>query len=225
MRDYGIWLSFNNQEEGFQLPVNPASIEMREKSNGKTYDITTLGEINVIKSPSLTEYKFEGIFPAQQYPFVISNASGGLLEPVLFYVELIKKWMESKRPIRFVFVGSNFDINTPASIESFEWREVAGSPGDIEYSLTLKKYVFYAAKKVVPIAQAASKTSLVKQTATRPDDRQQPKTHTLKAGDSLWSVAQKHLGNGARYPEIQKLNNLSDADLKRLQIGKVLKLP
>jgi hypothetical protein len=23
------------------------------------------------------------------------------------------------------------EINTPASIESFEWKEVAGSPGDI----------------------------------------------------------------------------------------------
>ncbi|MBI2685256.1 MAG: LysM peptidoglycan-binding domain-containing protein [Acidobacteria bacterium] len=32
------------------------------------------------------------------------------------------------------------------------------------------------------------------------------KHYTVVAGDSLWKIAQSHLGNGARYPEIIKAN-------------------
>lgn len=221
-REYGIWLSFNNQEEGFRIPVNPPSIEMSDGVNSKVYDMGSK-EINVIKTRKLTEYSFESIFPAVEYPFVIGDR---LYEPVLFYVHLITKWMSSKRPIRFVFTGSTFDINEAVSIESFTWREVAGSPGDIEYKLTLKQYYFYAAKRVVLQSRQSGETAaLVAQSPTRPDERVQPKTYTLRPGDNLWSVAQRVLGNGSRYPEIQKLNGITDAQLKRLQIGMVLKLP
>lgn len=34
------------------------------------------------------------------------------------------------------------------------------------------------------------------------------RTYTVVAGDSLWGIAQRHLGNGWRYPEIVSLNGL-----------------
>jgi nucleoid-associated protein YgaU len=51
-------------------------------------------------------------------------------------------------------------------------------------------------------------------------------THTVKRGETLWSIAEHHLGSGSRYPEILKLNN----DLLRgtpqfLRPGWVLTLP
>ena len=36
-------------------------------------------------------------------------------------------------------------------------------------------------------------------------------THTVKKGDTLWSIAKKYLGDGNRYKEIQKANGLKDA--------------
>ncbi|MHA6513016.1 LysM peptidoglycan-binding domain-containing protein [Tessaracoccus sp. Z1128] len=53
-----------------------------------------------------------------------------------------------------------------------------------------------------------------------------PVTHTVKRGETLWSIAENHLGSGNRYPEILKLNN----DLLRgkpqfLRPGWVLTLP
>ena len=53
-----------------------------------------------------------------------------------------------------------------------------------------------------------------------------PLTHTVKRGETLWSIAEQHLGSGNRYPEIVKLNN----DLLRgkpqfLRPGWVLTLP
>ncbi|WP_442601741.1 LysM peptidoglycan-binding domain-containing protein [Paenibacillus sp. KN14-4R] len=230
--EYGIWLSFNNQEEGFQIPVNPESLEISESGSGDTHDIGALGEINVIKSPQLTEYKFEGIFPAMRYPFVTSKV---LLKPMQ-YVGFIKKWMGTRRPIRFVYVGTNADINgegkvisevnEAVSIEKFNWNEAAGSPGDIEYSLTLKKYVFYAAKKAVYAEnKSTGEFEVYKQSPERPDDKQTPKTYTLVAGDNLSKVAKRVLGDDSKWRDIQMLNGITDAQLKQLQIGMVLKMP
>ncbi|WP_456289736.1 LysM peptidoglycan-binding domain-containing protein [Paenibacillus sp. AK002] len=221
MRVYGVELSFNNKEEVLQLPINPSEMEVDETGRGNTYDVVGLGEINVIKDRQLTTYSFNGLFPAQWYPFVTTD---DLLHPVE-YIKMIEKWMTTKRPIRFIFTSDTYDINTPASIESFTWKEVAGGGGDIEYSLQLKKYVFYAARKIVKESTNGGGRVQKKKTAARPNDKQQPKTYTMVAGDSLWKVAQMKLGNGARWKEIQQLNGIKDAEIKRLPIGKVLKLP
>lgn len=47
-------------------------------------------------------------------------------------------------------------------------------------------------------------------------------TYTVQKGDSLWAIADKHLGNGTRYNEIKKLNGLT-SDV--IYAGQVLKLP
>jgi LysM repeat protein len=225
---YGVWLSWNNQTEGFQLPINPGSIDIGEGGKSSTYDIEKLGEVNVIKSPKLTTYAFDGLLPSREYPYLAAP----LFPPVTvngkkqnYYVHYITKWMASKRPIRFVLVGENYEINTAATIESFSWQDVAGSGGDITFSLTLKKYVFYAAQKVDVGQTAAGAVKVTKKTAARANDKQTPKTYKLAAGDTLWKVAQKQLGNGDRWKEIQALNAISSAELKSLQIGRVLKLP
>ncbi|RJX40056.1 LysM peptidoglycan-binding domain-containing protein [Paenibacillus pinisoli] len=251
MEIYGVELSFNNKAKGevFQLPVNPSSMEVSESGQSKGYNVASLGEINVIKDRKLTEYSMSGIFPAQHYPFIAESLTSPnnkakktpdekeqkeqkkpekviLLKPDV-YIKKIESWMVTKRPIRFIFSSSTYDINTPASIESFEWKEVAGGGGDIEYSIKLRKYIFYAARKIVQKTANGTTTASTQaaSSAPRPNEKQQAKTYTLVSGDTLWKVAQTQLGNGARWKEIQNLNGIKDADLKRLSIGKVLKLP
>ena len=219
---YEIYLSFNNETEVMQLPVNPPTIDVSESGNNKTFDISKLGEVNVLKNLKLTEINFESEFPASWYPYVVVSK---LLEPMQ-YIQMIKKWMETKKPIRFVFAGSTVDINMLVSIEKFSWKESSGAVGDIEYKLSLKKYVPYKAKKVVVSTILATQQVVVTvDPPPRPDTREQPKTYTLVAGDSLWKVAQVYLGNGARYPEIQKLNGIADSELRRLPIGLTIKIP
>jgi LysM repeat protein len=231
MANYGIWLSWNNQEEGFELPILPREIGPSIRGDGTEHDVSKLGKINVIKDRGLAGYTIESIFPAQWYPFITAEI---VLRP-MDYVNYIMKWWESKRPIRFVYVGGNAyidaegrtisEINIAASIENFEWKEVAGSPGDISYSLQLKEYRFYAAQRVPVTQQTGGTTTIQKTKPKRPDERVPPKTYTLVAGDNLWKVAQKVLGDGNRWREIQRLNGISDAQLKSLPVGMVLKLP
>lgn len=222
MSDYGFYLSFNNQEQGFRLPVNPGKIEVSESGSGKTYTVSKLGEINVIKDAHLTEISFESEFPGQAYPYVVGSE---LREPD-YYVELINGWRATKRPIRFVLTEAAIDINMAVSIEKFDWEERAGEEGDIQYRLSLKKYVFYAARRVtVEKDQQQNTTIIQKGPPPRSNEKQAPKTRKLAPGENLWTVAKLELGDGARFKEIQKLNGLTDAQLKSLQPGLVLKMP
>lgn len=238
MSDYGLFLSFNNQQEVFRFPVNPERIEVKDGSEGKSYTVAGLGEINAILYPKLTEISFESFFPGRTYPFV--NTGKDKLKLPIDYVNTIKGWMESRRPVRFVMTGlvpdplsgtdsgnvvramKSFGINMAASIESFSWNTMSGSPEDIEFSITLKRYVFYGARKVVPAKD--SKAAAVK-SKERPDDRKKPNSYTVAKGDTLWSIAQKLLGSGSRHTEIQKLNGIKDHEVRKLAVGRVLKIP
>lgn len=215
-------LSFNNQAKIIYFPVLPEKIEIGDGQNSKSYTTEALGEINVIKSPKLTVFKFESEFPAQVYPYVTQPQ---YLKPPYEYVADIKTWMATKRPVRFIYAGQSFDINEAVSIESFDWKEVAGTGGDIEFSIILKKYIFYAAQRVTTATDASGQTVLIKEPPKRLDERVRPETYTLKPGDNLWIVARRVLGDETRHKEIQKLNGISDADVKKLPIGLVLKIP
>lgn len=47
--------------------------------------------------------------------------------------------------------------------------------------------------------------------------------YTVVRGDTLWAIAQKFYGNGSRYPEIAKANNISNPDL--IHAGQKLLIP
>ncbi|HBG28817.1 MAG: hypothetical protein A2Y10_06855 [Planctomycetes bacterium GWF2_41_51] len=59
-------------------------------------------------------------------------------------------------------------------------------------------------------------TSTMQDTNTR--------SYTIQSGDSLWSIAQKQLGNGSRFNEILKLNPKITAK-SNLVVGSRLKIP
>lgn len=219
-KGYYAQMSYNNGEEKLEFPIVPSNVEVSEAGQGKTYNVPGIGEINVIGSKSLSEISFSGLFPAQYYPFV-SVSSRNMLQPVQ-YIKLINKWMRIKHPIRFIFCSDTYDINTAATIESFTWNEAVGTKGDVEYSIKLKQYIFYRARKLK--SEGALPTASTGGT-TRASDKQPSKTYKVVAGDSLWDIARKQLGDSGRHKEIQKLNGISDADVYRLQIGRVLKLP
>ena len=46
--------------------------------------------------------------------------------------------------------------------------------------------------------------------------------YTVKKGDTLWDIAEKHLGVGSKYTEIKKLNGLTSDSIRA---GQVLKIP
>lgn len=48
-------------------------------------------------------------------------------------------------------------------------------------------------------------------------------THTVRAGDTLWSIAQRELGDGRRHTDIAELNGIRDPN--RINVGQTLRIP
>ncbi len=57
------------------------------------------------------------------------------------------------------------------------------------------------------------------------DSPADPVFHEVKKGDNLWKIAEKHYGNGSKYPEIFEANKpmLKDPDL--IYPGQMLRIP
>lgn len=214
MEEVKIFLTFNNLQEGFQLPVNPESFEVEEKGDTKTYDVQGLGEINILKGFKLPEITIASIFPGQYYPFC-------KVEPRTpsYYITSLKKWIETKRPIRLTIEGIAFPLSWAVSVESFSYKEAAGAPGDVEYKLTLKQYKFYGPRKV--IIDPVNGTTI---TNGRPADRSIPAEYTVKRGeDTFWYLCKKILGNGDRDQEIAAFNGMRPDRV--LFPGEVIRFP
>lgn len=212
-----------NGEEGFIFPVLPEKMEINEDGDNKTYEVINLGEVSKVNSPKLTEISFQSYFPLNNGPYVSSEQ---LFEPS-FYIDKIKEWREKKQKLRLIFVGGQLEINDLFSIESFKYEEHGGEVGDIYYSINIKRYKNYGAKKVVFINNkrknsAKNKVKQVKK-STRSTNKKKVTTYTVVSGDTLWHIAKRFLGNGNRYGEIVKLNNISNPNV--IYVGQILKLP
>lgn len=59
--------------------------------------------------------------------------------------------------------------------------------------------------------------------AAPPPPAPKKRTHTVVSGDTLWAIAEKYLGDGNRYGEIAKLNNIPNPDL--INVGQVITIP
>lgn len=218
---HGIYLSADNDKEGFRLPINPENVNESGAGSGEEYTIAKLGNVNIPKDAKLEEYTLESYFPLHSSPYLMSPH----MEPQ-FYIDTLKRWKKEKMTVRYIYVEGSFTLNELVTIEKFDYYESDGS-GDVYFELALKKFVAFGPKKMVVVKKsAASKPAVVKKAAPpRQSKKTVPKTYSLVKGDSLWKLAQKQFGDGRRYKEIQKLNGIKDSQLRKLPIGLKVKLP
>lgn len=217
-----IYVSFNNQAEVIELPILPEELEINEKSDNKNHVLQNIGEITIINTCKEPTLKLEGVFPAEDSPHVTSE----ILKDPVDYIDALKRWRDSNKPMRLVVTGLAFDVNWPCTIESLSYREEGGAVGDIYYSIEFKEYRWYKVKKVEVVTQttqgSTQKVETAKVTPSRPVTKETPKTYTVKSGDTLSAICKKQLGNASKYPEIAKKNNIKNPNL--IYPGQVLKL-
>lgn len=209
-------LSFNNREEVLELPVPLQEWEEGEAQNTYTFSTMSTGEVLAIGSERLKTLTIESFFPASRdYSFLIHK---DFPEP-FDCVALIKKWRKTRRPIRVVITGT--DINLAMAIEDFKHGK-ADPTNDVYFSLDLVEYSFLNVERSKRTEEQKKDKNDLKD---RPDEKVKTKQgeHKVKKGDTMWDMSEKYLGDGRRWKEIAKLNNMNDG--WDLRVGQTIKIP
>ncbi len=119
-------------------------------------------------------------------------------------------------PYDYVFNGKEFE-STPSGKKSNEEvaREVVrgdwGNGDERKRRLTEAGYDYSAVQ------------SIVNQKLSGNNNASQKRYYTVVRGDTLWGIAKRFYGNGSRYPEIAKANNISNPDI--IHVGQKLLIP
>ncbi len=218
--------------DGVMLPIAPPS--MKTKINNQNDTITLLNgeEINIIKSPGLTEVTFTALLPNSQYPFAIYE--GGTVQNAQYYLDLFQNLKLSQKPFLFLVIRTDDkgniayqgsvdkDKETYYSLEEYTIEESAEEYGiDCGVEITLKQYRPYTtATGKIQTEYNGQSVVLEKQRDTT--GKQTPKTYTVKKGDTLYNICKKELGDGSKYKEIAQKNNIYNPNV--LQIGQIIRL-
>lgn len=195
--EYAMALILDGRE--LSIPVLPETLEVTSPGKNEKTTVLEQGEILLLRKKGLRTIAWESFFPAYSAPFV----TGRITDPIEA-VKAIQSARDAEKPVRFLLTGTDLDFNIRAGVESFDYEERAGEPGDLYYSIKLTEWKDYSPKKLVLSAEPdkPAKAKEPERTGSPPV----PKTHTVVKGDCLWAIAKKYYGNGSRYPEIYKAN-------------------
>ena len=186
-----------------EMPIPPEKIDLKISGNNKKLTLINDGEINILKNPGLTELSFEILLPQVQYPFAYYPNG---FQKAQYYLDVLEKYMVGRKPFQFIVsrVMPNgiplYDTNLKVSLEKYDIKEDVKNGFDIVVSVTLKQYRDYATKVIEVVEN---------QTAHISSDRAGApsyQSYTVVSGDTLWDIARRCLGNGARWKEIYDLN-------------------
>ena len=214
--------------DGVQLPITPPKLSLKVGNQNKNVTLINEGEVNVLKSPGLTEVKFEASFPQVRYPFA-SYPNG--FKPADYYLAKLEALKFNKKPFQFVCSRSTpsgtllFDTNMKVSLEDYEVIEDVKDGLDVSVNIKLLQYRQYGTKILTPstavLGATTATVSETRETATAPT----VSTYTVVKGDCLWNIAKKILGKGSRYTEIFALNKDKITNPNKIAIGQILTMP
>lgn len=204
------------------LPVTPQKIQTKIKNQNKTISLINSEEINILKSAGLADFSFEALLPQTKYPFAHYHDG---FKRAAYYLDRLEKLKVSQKPFNFKVLRKSqtgkllFNTDTQVSLEDYSINEDASDGFDVSVSINLKQYREYA-KVIFKVEQDSQSATL---STPRPaENAPSASSYTMQSGDTLWNITKKYLGDGSRYGEIAKLNNISNPNF--ITAGQVITL-
>jgi hypothetical protein len=191
------------------FPITPSELSIKVGSNNKKVTLINEGEINILKSPSLTEVSFDARFPMRQYPYARQ------FEPFETYWNKFKDLKENKKSFRFIVArttphGSRtWDTNLLMALETMTVKESADEGDDVIISFTLRQFKEYGVRTIKLSTQTEQKPdSTSTSTENRSDDNKTKtaQSYTVRSGDCLWNIAKKFYNSGSKWTVIYNAN-------------------
>ena len=213
---------------GVAMPIAPSKIDVKITNQNKSISLIDGTEINLLKEAGLTKVSFELLLPNVAYPFAGSSQKAD------YYLSLFERLKIRKGPFQWIINRAMpngkrlFHTNLTVGMEDYQIIDDVGTGFDVTVKVNLKQWKSYATKTVTlqPATAPAEKPKATVDPPTR-ETSTAPKTstYTVKAGDCLWNIAKKHLGDGSRYIEIYNLNKDKIKNPNLIYPGQVLTMP
>lgn len=196
---------FADGSDVLTFPITPGELTISVGSKNKVITLINEGDINVLKSPSLTEVSFEARFPMRKYPYSREVSS------FQSYFDKFKEFKEEKKPFRFIVARMTpgrkrlWDTNLLVALEDFEISESADEGDDVLITFKLKQYKEYGVN-VLKTSKVKTTTSTSNKARSGNNNSSKSKTYTVKSGDCLWNIAKSFYGSGSKYTVIYNAN-------------------
>ena len=237
-------LVLTNRSSGdvFRFASLPAEVEFNHGVTSMKISVDQLGDMSWPSGRTPTEFRFSGKFWGPNritLPFV----DAGAYRLPQDCIEVLETWHDAQygagtsdakpQRLNLVLTGSDLledvaPIIKDVYISSFTHKLVGGM-GDIEYDLTLTEWRSVTILQDVPGTPAMETAPEGEQPAeSDPDTPPVPSSYTVQEGDTLSSLANRLLGDAARWPEIYDIPENQETiggDPDLLQPGQLLLIP
>lgn len=206
------------------LPVAPSKLQLKMTNKNTTMTLINDGEINLLKSPGLTEISFEVMLPHVEYPFAVYE--NGYL-PIPYFLSMFEQLKASRNPFQFIVTRISpkgdplYNNDIKVSLEDYTVTDDVKEGFDVTVSISLKEYKEYKTKKLDIQTINGERHATIETQRYNAPAITQLKAHTVVKGDTLWGICKKYLGDGSKCYEIAKINNITDPN--KIFHGQVIK--
>lgn len=211
---------------GELMPQTPAKLSIKISGKNTTVTLLNEGEINILKYPGLTEITVPLVFPM----LTTSKRPD-------YYLALLERAKTQRNTTQFIMTRTTpagqllFDTNIKVSVEDYTIEENATNGLDLYVDVKLKQYRDYGTKTItIENTEQHNDSKDTQQTAVVNQERPattapKVRTHTVKKGDTLWGIAKKYYGNGAKYTKIYEANKSKIKNPNLIYPGQVFTIP
>lgn len=209
------------------LPIPPEKLQIKINNANKTYTLMNEGEINVLKTPGLTDIDFDIRLPNVEYSYGMYKSG---FQRADYFLEKLEELKTGKKSFQFIVTRVLpdrkllFDTNMTVSLEEYSIEENAKDGFDVVVSVKLKQYRSYGTK-ICSISFASGKPAAVVQPVREAENPPAAQSYTVVKGDCLWHIAKRFYGNGSKYTVIYNANMDKIKNPNLIYPGQVLTIP